>query len=353
MLPGSIRSLLRNADAEGGFVEVWRIRLHSCLIRFQLAKVLLRIPTIVIERALAAKRESKSVDFKRSFDVDAPSDWCEIVKDLVAMANSGGGVVIIGAEDNGSAAPAGSASGILALDPARITDKVAKYTSVQFDGFEITEGIRHGQAVGLVVVESALRPLVFDKPGTYPVEDRKQKTAFSAGTLYVRHGAKSEPATSEDVARIIERVLHSQRKEWMSGVRRVVNAPTGSTVAVVPAGVRQSQDPMATPIRITNDLTAPEYRLVDPDTTHPFRQKELVAEVNERLPTGERINQFDIQAVRHLYAVEAEPRYFHKARFATAQYSPEFRDWLVGEFERDGDFFAKTRTELSRRRSGS
>jgi hypothetical protein len=307
----------------------------------------------MIDRALAAKRESKTVDFKRSFDVEAAADWCEIVKDLVAMANSGGGVILIGVEDDGSLAPAGSASAILSLDPASITDKVAKYTGIQFDGFNITEGVRHGHGVGVIAVDAAPRPLVFEKPGTYPIDERKQKTAFSSGTLYVRHGAKSEPATSEDVSRIIERVLQAQRKEWMSGVRRVVNAPSGSSVSVLPAGVRQSADPSATPIRITSDPSAPEYRLVDPDTTHPFRQKELIGEVNAALPDGERINQFDIQAVRHLYAIEGEPRYFHKARFATAQYSPEFRDWLVAQFGRDRAFFTKAREEFARRRSVS
>jgi hypothetical protein len=195
--------------------------------------------------------------------------------------------------------------------------------------------------------------LVFEKPGTYPVDDRRQKTAFSAGTLYVRHGAKSEPATSEDMARIIERVVQTHRKEWMSGVRRLVSAPTGSTVSVLPPGVRQSSDPSATPIRLTNNPAAPEFRLVDPDVTHPFRQKELIAEVNAALPDGERINQFDILAVRHLYAVDTEPRYFHKAKFATAQYSPAFRDWLVAQFRRDRAFFAKAREEFARRRSVS
>jgi hypothetical protein len=307
----------------------------------------------MIDRALAAKRESKTVDFKRSFDADGAADWCEIVKDLVAMANSGGGVILIGVEDDGSPAPPGSASAILSLDPAKITDKVAKYTGFQFDGFNITEGMRRGQAVGIVAIDAAPRPLVFEKPGTYPVDARKQKTAFSAGTLYVRHGAKSEPATSEDVSRIIERALQAQRKEWMSGVRRVVNAPSGSMVSILPPGIRQSSDPSATPIRITSDPSAPEYRLVDPDATHPFRQKELITEVNAALPDGQRINQFDIQAVRHLYAVESKPRYFHKAKFATAQYSPEFRDWLVEQFSRDRAFFSNAREEFSRRRSVS
>lgn len=303
------------------------------------------------ERALLARRESKTVDFKRSFDPTAPGEWCELVKDVVAMANSGGGYIVVGVEDNGEPAPIGAAAAMLSVDPAHLTDKVAKYTSVQFDGFGLTEAVRGTTPVAIIAISAATRPLVFDKPGTYATGDGKQKTAFGVGTLYVRHGAKSEPATSEDLARIIERSLQLLRKEWMSGVRRVVNAPTGSTVSVLPGAIRQSKDPSATPIRLTTDPTAPEYRLVDPDTTHPWRQKELLEEVNGLLEEGTQINSFDIQAIRRLHNIGEDPRFFHKARFATPRYSPEFRDWLVARHSEDPDFFAKAREEFSRRRN--
>jgi len=308
-------------------------------------------PTL-LDRSLTAERESKSVDFKRGFNSENGGDWCEIVKDLVAMANSGGGVILIGVEDDGSPAPHDSASTFLQLDPATIADKVAKYTGVQFDGFEVAEAVRNGQAVAILSIEASLKPLIFEKPGTYPIEDRKQKTAFGAGTLYVRHGAKSEPATSADLSRIIERSIQSHRREWMAGVRRVVNTSTRPVVSVLPAPVRQSDDPAATAIRITTDSSAPEYRLVDPDATHPFRQKELIAEVNALLPRDKHVNQFDILAVRQAFRIDQEARYFHKARYATAQYSPEFRDWLVEQVSADPSFFRKAREEYSRHRVG-
>ena len=48
---------------------------------------------ILIEKAKAAKRESKYIEFKVSFDIDSTQDWCEIIKDIVAIANSGGGII--------------------------------------------------------------------------------------------------------------------------------------------------------------------------------------------------------------------------------------------------------------------
>lgn len=137
----------------------------------------------------------------------------------------------------------------------------------------------------------------------------------------------------------------------MAGVRRVINAPSGSTVSVLPPAVRQSRDPMATPIRITTNPTAPEYRLVNPDATHPWRQKELITEINAAVGPDDRINQFDVQCLRHRYNVDDDPRYFHKARFGAPQYSPEFRDWIVEQYNGDHDFFRKTR-EAYKSRAG-
>ena len=50
----------------------------------------------LIDKALAAKRESKHIEFKEGFDPASGHDWCESIKDIVAIANSGGGVLIFG-----------------------------------------------------------------------------------------------------------------------------------------------------------------------------------------------------------------------------------------------------------------
>jgi hypothetical protein len=302
-------------------------------------------------KALQAKRESKSVDFKISFDTDRNSDWCELIKDFVSMANSGGGTILIGVANDGSCSGDPAGLKVLDLDPAVITDKVARYTGAQFDGFSVVRGQRDGNSVAVVAVQAAQNPLIFEKPGTYPVEGGKQRTAFGAGTLYVRHGAKSEPAKSEDIARIIEKQIQRVRKEWLAGVRKVVTAPTGSAVSVLPPNVTPSGRPDATAIRLTTDPNAPQYRLVDPDITHPWRQKELIAEVNKSLPPERRINQFDVLSIRHLYNIDDDPRYVHKSRFATPQYSPSFASWLLESFATDPSFFEKSRDEYKRRRA--
>jgi hypothetical protein len=59
-----------------------------------------------VERAERAKRESRTLDFKEHFDPEVGAEWPELVKDLVAMANSGGGLIVVGVCNNGKPARA-------------------------------------------------------------------------------------------------------------------------------------------------------------------------------------------------------------------------------------------------------
>jgi hypothetical protein len=243
----------------------------------------------LVDKGLKAKRESKHVDFKSSFDPESTGEWCELVKDIVAMANSGGGVVVIGL-DNGGAPSKKDVKPVLDLDHAKIADKVHKYTGYNFGEFEIHEAKKQDQTVAAIEISAVKVPLVFQEVGTYEISPGKQKTAFSKGTVYFRHGAKSEPGTTEDIRDVIERQLEAIRGEWLDGVKKVVTAPQGSAVTVFTGEVRESKSPDAVHIRLVDDPDAPGYRLIDHDTTYPYRQKELVDVVNAMLPEGVEIN---------------------------------------------------------------
>src|SRR2546430_2024549 len=92
----------------------------------------------IVQKGLAAKRESKSVEFKEGFDPGSAEAWCELIKDIIAISNSGGGIIIIGLSNIGT--PSGrDVAPVLGLDPATVTDRVHKYTGYQFTEFEITE----------------------------------------------------------------------------------------------------------------------------------------------------------------------------------------------------------------------
>ena len=82
----------------------------------------------LVGRAETAEKESKYLDFKSAFDPDSTVEWAEVIKDIVAFANSGGGVIVFGVNDDGSTADYDT-SRIYNLDAADITNKIEAYTA--------------------------------------------------------------------------------------------------------------------------------------------------------------------------------------------------------------------------------
>lgn len=214
----------------------------------------------LIQKAKTAQRESKFVDFKEKLDTNSQRDWCEIIKDIVAMANTGGGIILIGVKDNGKKADT-DLSPIFNLDQATLIDKINKYTGVQFADFEIILIKRKRSQVAAIVIQPVFPPLIFIKPGTYQIESGKQRTAFAQGTLYFRHGAKSEPAKSSDLLTVIDREIELRKKKWLGNIRKVISAPAGSHVQVLPSEITISDKPDATSINISEDESAQKIRI--------------------------------------------------------------------------------------------
>ncbi len=104
-----------------------------------------------------ADNETADIDFKAGFDTTSAEDWCELIKDIVAMANSSGGVVVFGVNDDGSPSTADLAS-VQNLDPAMIVDKIKKYTGQQFAGFSVSSGTRRTASVVALTVSGSSMP---------------------------------------------------------------------------------------------------------------------------------------------------------------------------------------------------
>lgn len=214
----------------------------------------------IVQKALSAKRESKHVEFKQCFDPRQPGEWCELIKDLAALANSGGGIIIFGLDSRG--VPTGEPiDAINSLDSADIANKVLRYTGqVDFE-FEVRQLTKQTSELVAFVIPAVAVPVIFEKPGTYDIGGGKQKTAFGVGTVYFRHGAKSEPGTSEDIRRVIERQLEQIRRSWLKGVRKIIQAPQGAHIVALHPTAKDVQQALATNVRAVNDPTATPVRL--------------------------------------------------------------------------------------------
>ncbi len=290
-------------------------------------------PEKLLQRAAEAQRESKRVAFAGGFDAAREGDWIELVKDVVALANSGGGVVVVDEAD-------------LVREELRV--RLERYAAPAYDRFELHSVRRGGAPMAAVLVADVEgMPLVFTQEGRYG-----DHVAFTGGGLFFRHGAKSEAATGEDIRNFIKRQLDSTRHQWLSNIRAVMHAPGGAEIAVVETAERDEEG-RPTLIRLTTDPSAPLYGQIDPDLSHPYRQKEVVREVNARLG-GREVNAFDILSVRRIHEIseESHPDFVHVPKFGSPQYSEAFVAWLVDQDAKDANFFerAKTRYVALRRR---
>jgi hypothetical protein len=125
-------------------------------------------PQKLINRAQSAAPESKHLDFKQEFNATSAEAWCGLTKDIIAFANSGGGVVVFGIADDGT--PSGiDPSGILAIDSAEFTNKISKYPAYQFSDFEFVSVVRNGSKYPAMLIGETDIPIVFTKPGTFEI----------------------------------------------------------------------------------------------------------------------------------------------------------------------------------------
>ena len=293
-----------------------------------------------VTKCLEAKRESRAVEFKQEFQPSEAAQSLEILKDIAAIANSGGGTLAIGLDNSGK--PLGKdVSAVLAHDHAKYCDLVHKYTNQNYCDFEVVEVRKNGHQIAVFVINSPDFPLVFEKPGTYAV-GKDQRTAFGQGTVYFRHGAKSEHGTSDDLRRFMQQRMREMQEQLMKGLRKVSEAPRGSQVRVVPSISASHSDGNAMPFRITNDAKAEGVMAIDRGRICPYRRKEVLQKLKEHLP-DKPVSTFDLSVVNKVYNTTSKEEFCWQPEYSSPQYSDAFVDWLVAKIKQDQNFLQEAR----------
>jgi hypothetical protein len=310
--------------------------------------LLARMSSLTLQDALTVPHECESLDFKRTFDPSVPGDWPELLKDIVAMANSGGGIILVGVDDDGVVGAADLASATLAVDPADVTNKIYKYTDCHFSEFQIRRAVKDGVEIAAIIVGKSSIPMVFTQAGAYLSLDKKEKRAFSPGTVYFRHGAKSEPGNSNDLRAVIEREVESMRKSWLDGIAKVVEAPPGAKIEIIQPNAVSEAAHGVSAIRLVEDINAPAVPHVHVDKTHPHRQKEVVQLVNERLRARKTVTSFDIVCLRRVYEIQKKLNFCYTLNHVSPRYSDGFIDWIVEQFEENVVFFEDCRKSFDK-----
>jgi len=225
----------------------------------------------------ADEPESESLEKKQQVDPTNRGDMLDIVKAVVALANTRGGRIVIGDESH----PVPKEH-LPYFDGARVHDKVATY--VEPPVADITCSVEvGGDIVVLKIGESTDKPHVFKSDGSYPnpTDLKRQLKAFYRGTILVRHASKTEIMCRAD----FDRFLAERQARLFDNVKIVFEAPPEATVTVGP--------PSATTLQVTSILD-----------TQPFDslEQELRAGVKAWKTSSQLLNEqqvYKAYAMRH------------------------------------------------------
>ena len=105
------------------------------------------------------------------------------------------------------------------LDSARLDDKVNKYVTPRISDIRSQ---KKGQGWEIRVGKSPNAPHIFVQEGHYTDSRGRQKSAFYPGQIYVRHSSKTEPATDEDIRRIIEQRARESVQEILTRLGNMI-----------------------------------------------------------------------------------------------------------------------------------
>ena len=175
--------------------------------------------------------ERDDLELKEALDPTVKRDRLRLVKEVVAMANTRGGRILIGVTDDGKrvGVPGQDRS---KWDAARIGDLLDKY--IDPDRLEVSHTF-HGDGCppGRIVVELVI-PQYHDPPLVIcrDARDRSNKTVFRKGAVLVRNNTKVEPAARSDFVRWRK----VDRGRIFEGISTVILNP-GSVVQVAREGV--------------------------------------------------------------------------------------------------------------------
>lgn len=147
-------------------------------------------------------------------EIDFKEQWIEkgqLAKTMLAMANSGGGVIVFGVreEQDGVITPIGLEN---FEDKANINNQISKYIppAMYYEVFDFS----YNAAEYSAVENKKFQLLVInDTPDRLPFISTNSTTDLEKDTIYVRRGTKCEKATRAEIEDIINQKISSIFKE--------------------------------------------------------------------------------------------------------------------------------------------
>ena len=176
-----------------------------------------------------SRSEPANLEFKSDFD-GLKSTWLDILKHVVAMANSGGGTLIFGVDKDGNRVGI-RASLLQTFDPANVSNKLRSFTSGR-----VASAYRElecaGKLFGFLQIALGERLVVFESDGNYQGSDGKPGRAFIKGVVYTRIPGSTREAEQVDLDALTDRIVQARVSRILARIEHVAHAPLESDLVI-------------------------------------------------------------------------------------------------------------------------
>jgi hypothetical protein len=163
---------------------------------------------------LAMARESAKLDYKLMYDASDRNSRVRLSKHILAMANTAGGYLVLGASDNGGRV--GLTPEIVErLDEADLRHQIGTFSTVPISLFLANRLELGGKIFALVCVLPLSDRIAVAADDGSIVTSGRPSTLFRQGDVLVRHGSASERWNQDDADWIAERIVRARKDQWL------------------------------------------------------------------------------------------------------------------------------------------
>ena len=237
-----------------------------------------------------SRRELPFLEFKVDLDLADKHRWPGLLKDIVAISNSGGGVVLFGLDSNSKRV--GLSTSLLAhLDPANIAQKLQKFARSGVARTAYVEIKYYQKMYGFLLVHRPDGITVFERDGDFEEPPGTPRKAFYKGVVYIRRVAGNTEASQADLDRMVNRLLNRRLQSVVARIEPVLQMPTDSDLIVraksAPSeGVLVDESGLGQRVTIVEDDVPgalPLREMLDPSVPYTSQQAELMSQTRQWL----------------------------------------------------------------------
>jgi Schlafen, AlbA_2 len=191
-----------------------------------------------LDELLSEPRETLDVEVKQWLDLSDPDHRALVAKEIIALANHGGGYLVIGFEEltNGTFAPASPRpTNLDAWSQDAIQSIVAKYIDPNIQCRVVHRSVQQSEGqYPIIMVPGGHRVPIRARAGS---PDGKRLIPHR---VYVRRPGPTseEPKTAEEWDRFLERCLQNRQAELLEAMRSIM-------AGVIPVTSQKTESPLA------------------------------------------------------------------------------------------------------------